>query len=145
QIYGKQFPKPYPGIPATRGLNPSLLIERLIPLVKSHPTLPIELTNGNLTAQLERIEETARYEVNIPERSPTFCPGCPHRDSSSVRLELRRDLMDAQSRSRQHKRRPVGMVAHGETGGYTMLMFEPNQPLMHKNSGMGLGGGTGLG
>src|SRR5207253_2877626 len=27
----------------------------------------------------------------------------------------------------------------------TMLMFEPNKPLMHNYSGMGLGGGTGSG
>ena len=145
EIYGKQFPKPYPGIPATRGLNPSLLIERLVPVVKNHPTLPIELTNGNLTAQLERLQKTATYQVNVPDRSPTFCPGCPHRDSSSVLLELRNDLLDPQYMLREHKREPVDLVAHGDTGCYTMLMFEPNKPLMHNYSGMGLGGGTGLG
>ena len=44
-----------------------------------------------------------------------------------------------------HKRPPVDMVAHGDTGCYTMLMFEPNRPLMHNYSGMGLGGATGAG
>ena len=34
---------------------------------------------------------------------------------------------------------------HGDTGCYTMLMFEPNSPLMHNYSGMGLGGATGSG
>ncbi len=145
EIYGKAFPQGLAGIPATRGLNPSVLIERLVPLIKGHATLPIELTNGRLTAELERVRQTGEYEVNIPDRTPTFCPGCPHRDSSSVLLELRRDLMDPQYMLQRHKRKPVDLVVHGDTGCYTMLMFEPNKPLMHNYSGMGLGGGTGSG
>ncbi len=145
EVYGKQFPRPMVGIPSTRGLNPSLLIERLVPLLRTHPTLPIELTNGRLTAELARIEATATNQVHIPDRTPTFCPGCPHRDSSNVLLELRRDLVDPQYMLEKHKRKPVDLVAHGDTGCYTMLMFEPNKPLMHNYSGMGLGGGTGSG
>ncbi len=144
-VYGKAFPGGHEGIPETRGLNPSVLIQRLIPLIKDHATLPIELTNGHLAEHLELLESTGRYEVNIPERTPTFCPGCPHRDSSSVLLELRKDLLDPKYMLRQHKRKPVDMVAHGDTGCYTMLMFEPTKALMHNYSGMGLGGGTGAG
>ncbi len=144
-VFGKQFPKPFVGIPATRGLNPSILIERLVPLIRNHPTLPVELTNGRLTAELARIEETAHFDVQIPTRTPAFCPGCPHRDSSSVLLELRHDLRDPQYMLARHKRTPVDLVCHGDTGCYTMLMFEPNKPLMHNYSGMGLGGGTGSG
>ena len=55
EVYGKRFPGDVQGIPSTRGLNPSLLIERLVPLLRHHPTLPIELTNGNLTDELDRI------------------------------------------------------------------------------------------
>ncbi len=40
---------------------------------------------------------------------------------------------------------PVDLVAHGDTGCYTMLMFAPTEQLMHNYSGMGLGGGTGSG
>ncbi|MEE9212401.1 MAG: DUF6537 domain-containing protein [Phycisphaeraceae bacterium] len=145
EIYGKKFPKPHAGIPATRGLNPSILIERLVPLIRHHPTLPIELTNGRLAAELERIERTGTYEVDLPDRTPTFCPGCPHRDSSSVLMELRRDLLDPEYMLRTHKRKPVDLVCHGDTGCYTMLMFEPTKPLMHNYSGMGLGGATGSG
>jgi indolepyruvate ferredoxin oxidoreductase len=145
EIFGKQFPKPLPGIPTTRGLNPSILIERLVPLIKDHPTLPIELTNGRLTVELDRIKAAAVVKVSIPDRTPTFCPGCPHRDSSSVLIELRRDLLDAQYMLATHQRKPVDLVAHGDTGCYTMLMFEPTKPLMHNYSGMGLGGGTGSG
>ncbi len=145
KVYGKQFPKPLPGIPATRGLNPSLLIERLVPFMQQHSDLPNELTNGRLTAELERIKETATFSVHIPSRTPTFCPGCPHRDSSSVLLQLRKDLLDPQYMVAKHGRKPVDLVAHGDTGCYTMLMFEPTKPLMHNYSGMGLGGGTGSG
>lgn len=149
EVYGKQFPvqdgRPLPGIPATRGLNPSILIERFVPIFHRHPTLPVELTNGRLTAELERIRATERVKVALPARTPTFCPGCPHRDSSSVLLELRQDLLDPQYMLRVHKRQPVDLVAHGDTGCYTMLMFEPTKPLMHNYSGMGLGGATGSG
>jgi indolepyruvate ferredoxin oxidoreductase len=44
-----------------------------------------------------------------------------------------------------HKRKPIDLVAHGDTGCYTMLMFAPTEELMHNYSGMGLGGGTGSG
>ena len=145
EVYGKRFPRGLAGLPDTRGLNPSLMIERLVPLVREHPTLPIEMTNGRLSGELERIERTAGVEVSIPARTPTFCPGCPHRDSSSVLLDVRRDLLDADYMQREHKRPPVDLVAHGDTGCYTMLMFEPNVPLMHNYSGMGLGGATGAG
>lgn len=145
KVYGKTFPGNLPGIPSTRGLNPSLLIERLIPLVRQYASLPVELTNGRLTSELELIEETSRFEVNLPARTPTFCPGCPHRDSSSVLLELRQDLLNPEYMLRVHKRKPVDLVCHGDTGCYTMLMFAPNKPLMHNYSGMGLGGGTGTG
>ncbi len=46
---------------------------------------------------------------------------------------------------RTHARGPLDLLFHGETGCFTMLMFEPNKPLMHNYSGMGLGGGTGAG
>jgi indolepyruvate ferredoxin oxidoreductase len=46
---------------------------------------------------------------------------------------------------RQHGQEPVDLVFHGDTGCYTMLMFEPTKDLMHNYSGMGLGGGTGAG
>ena len=145
EVYGKRLPRDLPGFPETRGLNPSIVIERIVPLLQQHPTLPVELTNGRLSAELDRIAQTATFRVQIPDRTPTFCPGCPHRDSSGVLLELRRDLLDPEYMLRVHKRPPVDLVSHGDTGCYTMLMFEPNAPLMQNYSGMGLGGGTGSG
>lgn len=145
EVYGKSFPKPHAGIPATRGLNPSILVDRLAPIIQNHPTLPIELTNGHLAEKVAAMKATADFEVDLPVRTPAYCPGCPHRDSSSALLELRKDLLDADYMLAHHNRKPVDLVAHGDTGCYTMMMFEPNKPLMHNYSGMGLGGATGAG
>lgn len=156
EIYGKQFPPnldqaqqqvpgALPGIPDIRGLNPSILIERLAPLIRQYAGLSPDLVNGRLSEELARVTATASYDVRIPARTPTFCAGCPHRDSASVLLEIRRDLLDPQYMLRRHNRKPVDLVAHGDTGCYTMLMFEPTKPLMHNYSGMGLGGATGFG
>jgi indolepyruvate ferredoxin oxidoreductase len=145
QVWGKNFPRHLRGIPSVRGLHPSLLIDCLVPLIREHPTLPVQLTNGRLSDEVQRIDATSRAEVKIPARTPTFCPGCPHRDSSNVLLELRKDLRDPQYMEHTHHTAPIDLVVHGDTGCYTMLMFEPNTPLMHNYSGMGLGGATGAG
>jgi len=81
----------------------------------------------------------------MPPRLPTFCPGCPHRDSASLCLEIKKHFMDADYMRRRHGCGPVDLVFHGDTGCYTMLMFPPTTPLMHDYSGMGLGAGTGSG
>src|SRR4029078_12004894 len=44
---------------------------------------------------------------------------------------------------KHHGQGPVDMVAHGDTGCYTMLMFAPTEQLMHNYSVMGLGGRRG--
>jgi indolepyruvate ferredoxin oxidoreductase len=190
RLFGKQFPPrllprgttaPMPGIPETRGLNPSVLAQILIPLIQSTLDIPADLRNGRLSDELARLRETGRrglevigqekpdavlrevvpgastcearsdhdpdqpVDENTLARTPTFCPGCPHRDSSAVLLELRKNLADPNYMRRRHKRGPVDLVAHGDTGCYTMLMFQPTEQLMHNYSGMGLGGGTGSG
>ncbi|MAE60455.1 MAG: indolepyruvate ferredoxin oxidoreductase, partial [Planctomycetaceae bacterium] len=144
-VWGKELPGGLPGMPGERGLNPSIVMDRLVPLIRDHPTLPIEMTNGRLTDELDWIRRTGDVDFRLPLRTPTFCPGCPHRDSSSVLMELRNDLLDPDYMQRAHHRGPVDLVSHGDTGCYTMLMFEPTKPLMHNYSGMGLGGATGAG
>jgi indolepyruvate ferredoxin oxidoreductase len=154
RIFGKTFPQvgstKLAGIPDTRGLNPSVLAQILIPLIKSTEEIPAELRNGRLTAELSRLRELSRpklelFNDKVVARTPTFCPGCPHRDSSAALLELRENLLDPNYMMKHHGMGPVDMVAHGDTGCYTMLMFAPTEQLMHNYSGMGLGGGTGSG
>jgi indolepyruvate ferredoxin oxidoreductase len=185
RLYGKQFPGKgsVAGIPETRGLNPSILAQILIPLIKNTTEIPADLRNGKLSAELDRIKATGKRKLEVVgsvmmkevptevvastttdhhvceheqhaasvederiiARTPTFCPGCPHRDSSAALLELRKNLGDAEYMRKRHNRGPVDLVSHGDTGCYTMLLYPPTEQLMHNYSGMGLGGGTGSG
>jgi indolepyruvate ferredoxin oxidoreductase len=150
RMFGKSFPHGLPGIPDSRGLNPSVLTQVLIPLIKATEQIPPEQRNGRLTAVMDRLRKASKPKLQvisdkIVPRTATFCPGCPHRDSSATLLELRKNLADPKYMQEHHKSGPVDLVAHGDTGCYTMLMFAPTEQLMHNYSGMGLGGGTGSG
>ncbi len=144
-VWGKTFPGPISGIPAVRGLNASIVADRLVRLLRQLNSALADRASGPIALTSKVIEETASVDVQIPARLPTFCPGCPHRDSSSVLLDIKRQLADDAYMRNRHRRGPVDLVCHGDTGCYTMLMFEPNSALMHNYSGMGLGGGTGAG
>ncbi|MCK4851068.1 MAG: 2-oxoacid:acceptor oxidoreductase family protein, partial [Phycisphaerae bacterium] len=144
-VWGKVFPDGQEGLPSVRGLHPSIVADRLARL--GLRLLPEEFSydQDRFTKQLQTFAETARPVTRIPIRTPTFCPGCPHRDSASILLEIIEDFKDAKYMQRRHGRDPVGLICHGDTGCYTLLMFPPNEQLMHNYSGMGLGGGTGAG
>ena len=150
ELWGKRLPEGLPGLPETRGLHPSILTSRLAPLLKAvhgpgaRITVPAEYEA--LDRELETIDATALGELGtMPPRLPTFCPGCPHRDSAGMCLEIKKRFMDAAYMGERHGRGPVDLIFHGDTGCYTMLMFPPTTPLMHDYSGMGLGAGTGSG
>ena len=150
EVWGKRFPDGLAGIPAIRGLHPSILIERLVPVFKKLSgrggAVPVAHRPDTLDREIRRIDTTERTEVAaLPVRLATFCAGCPHRDSANVCLEIKKRFMDGEYMRRAHKRGPVDLMFHGDTGCYTMLMYPPNTPLMHDYSGMGLGGGTGSG
>jgi indolepyruvate ferredoxin oxidoreductase len=144
-VWGKRFPRGCEGIPSTRGLSPSKLIGRLGPLFLGTPGLEGRVDRGRIQRELDLIREVKSVVVDMPARTPTFCPGCPHRDSASVLIELKKQFRDELYMGRVHGTGPVDVVFHGDTGCYTMLMFEPTKDLMHNYSGMGLGGGTGAG
>jgi len=144
-VWGKEFPNGMSGLPGALGLNSSIVADRLARFLRAVASPLAERAAERIDADLRLINETASRKIRLPARSPTFCPGCPHRDSSSVLLEIKRQFADAKYMRRHHGRKPVDLVFHGDTGCYTMLMFDPNKPLMHNYSGMGLGGGTGSG
>ncbi|MCG3179713.1 MAG: hypothetical protein BIFFINMI_02054 [Phycisphaerae bacterium] len=144
QLWGKTFPGTLPGVPSLRGLSPALVVEVLAPLLETLDA-PTDAQRDARVEELKIIESATRAEVQLPTRTPTFCPGCPHRDSSNVLLEIKRAFRDEGYMRRHHRRGPVDLVFHGDTGCYTMLMFAPNESLMHDYSGMGLGGATGAG
>ncbi|MCE0496462.1 MAG: 2-oxoacid:acceptor oxidoreductase family protein [Methylacidiphilales bacterium] len=144
-VYGKIFPGGRPGLPSTRGFNSSILVELLAPLITELAAPKLTLDPSIIKRELALLAENRAIDVQLAPRTPTFCPGCPHRDSASVLGEIKRAFRDTDYMRRTHRREPVDLVFHGDTGCYTMLMFEPNKDLMHNYSGMGLGGATGLG
>jgi len=144
-VYGKMFPGGREGLPSSRGFNSSILVELLAPLITELASPKLKLDQTRIDRELALLAENQAIEVNLASRTPTFCPGCPHRDSASVLGEIKRAFREPEYMRKTHRREPVDLVFHGDTGCYTMLMFEPNKDLMHNYSGMGLGGATGLG
>ena len=149
ELWGKEFPGGFPGIPTILGLHPSMLIELLGPLVEKFGLTGAQAVPERIEkihAELDTIKQTGSVNVGkLPLRCATFCPGCPHRDSANVCLQIKKEFLDADYMQRTHNAKPVDLLFHGDTGCYTMLLFPPNDPLMSDYSGMGLGGGTGAG
>ena len=144
-LWGKMFPGGEDGFPSTRGLNASVVAPLLARWLKLVDEPAARERTGTIRLALNIIESTAEPSVEPAIRTPTFCPGCPHRDSSSVLLDIKEAFRDEAYMRRRHRRSAVDLVFHGDTGCYTMLLFPPNTALMHNYSGMGLGGGTGAG
>ena len=148
QVWGKEFPDGLEGIPDSLGLNPTILIQHLIPLLRHKfggKDKSVAVDPEVLTREEQHLEQVKAHQVDIPARTPTFCPGCPHRDSASVFKEIADQFMDPKYMERQHARSPVDLVFHGDIGCYSMLKYEPFPRLMHNLSAMALGGGAGAG
>ncbi|MBV9080558.1 MAG: indolepyruvate ferredoxin oxidoreductase subunit alpha, partial [Elusimicrobia bacterium] len=136
-LWGKKFPDGEPGFPSVRGLNVSVVLEVLGPAFlrwkQYFPTLKVD----RIESELADIRHTQTASFEVPTRTPTFCPGCPHRDSATVSMKMKKDFIEGP--------KPVDVIFHGESGCHSMLQFAPNEGLMQNYSGMGLGGGTGAG
>ena len=148
QVWGKEFPDGLEGIPDSLGLNPTILIQHLIPLLRHKfggKDKSVAVDTDVLVREEQHLEQVKSHQVDIPARTPTFCPGCPHRDSASVFKEIADEFMDPKYMKRQHARSPVDLVFHGDIGCYSMLKYEPFPRLMHNLSAMALGGGAGAG
>ena len=148
QVWGKEFPNGLEGIPDSLGLNPSIVIERLIPLLRNKlggKDKSIAIDSDVFVREEQHMEQVNAHQVHIPARTPTFCPGCPHRDSASVFKEIADQFMDSKYMERHHAQSPVDLVFHGDIGCYSMLKYEPFPRLMHNLSAMALGGGAGAG
>lgn len=75
-----------------------------------------------------------RLNTPVPQRLPTFCAGCPHRETLSLLKDLRATL-EAEG---------VDLLAHGDVGCYS-LAFLPPFGEMHNIGAMGQGGSVGAG
>jgi indolepyruvate ferredoxin oxidoreductase len=154
ELFGKKFPQGLPAVPCDSGLTPSRVMELIGPLIERFVLGPDSAKGADsakrstLQVALGRIQATERVDIPagmLPKRLPSFCPGCPHRDSASLCLEIKRKFMNPHYMKRKYRRGTVDMIFHGDCGCYTMLMFPPNTELMHDFSGMGVGGATGSG
>ncbi len=139
-VWGKTFPDSLKGFPTDQGLSPTVVMTTLAPLFKQY-----EISTAKIQKEIQFIESLADLQMSIPNRTPSFCPGCPHRDSSSVFLQLVEDFKNPEYMKKNHKSKPIDILFHGDAGCYVLLFMPPNGPLMHNYIGMGLGGGTGAG
>lgn len=123
KIFGKKFGD-LPGFPAHGGLNYELVVDGL------KRAWEIE---GLKNCEVKR-RELFKLDLNLPRRLPTFCPGCPHRETLSLLKDLRTIL----------KNEGIDLITHGDVGCYS-LSFLPPFKEMHNLSAMGQGGALGAG
>ncbi|MBM3278071.1 MAG: 2-oxoacid:acceptor oxidoreductase family protein [Candidatus Handelsmanbacteria bacterium] len=142
ELWGKRFPGEQAGFPETMGLHPSLVVQHLGRLFAALDGLPVD--PQRLQRELRQAQAAELALEPVPARTPSFCPGCPHRDSASVLQRTAEDFADPSYMEKQG-RPTADLVFHGDIGCYSMLKYAPFSRLMHNLSGMGLGGGTGAG
>ncbi len=128
KVLGKEFTQSGQeteiGFPASGGLNFEIIQERLaraLTLLGKNPCRDLQFEVTTLTESL-------------PMRLPTFCPGCPHRETLSLLKDLRSDL----------EKKGIQLISHGDVGCYS-LSFLPPFKEMHNLSAMGQGGALGAG
>lgn len=112
------------GFPAHGGLNYEIIsqkLERAFAMMGFH------------NCPQHHVEVTTLGEA-LPRRLPTFCPGCPHRETLSLLKDLRRTL----------DKEGLKLISHGDVGCYS-LSFLPPFKEMHNLSAMGQGGALGAG
>ncbi len=122
KILGKNFDKSV-GFPIYGGLNYDIILDRLTALFQE-----LGLGPCHPKATVSAITEV------MPRRLPTFCPGCPHRETLSLLKDLRSHL----------KKQNINLISHGDVGCYSLSFLEPFKE-MHNLSAMGQGGALGAG
>jgi indolepyruvate ferredoxin oxidoreductase len=123
EIYGKTFNE-QEGFIASGGLSFEMIeskVHSVMEIIGQVPCAGSEL-------QLKKLD------VALPKRLPTFCPGCPHRETLSLLKSLRKIL----------KKEGIDLITHGDVGCYS-LSFLPPFKEMHNLSAMGQGGALGAG
>ena len=129
KVYGKSFKsgedeKDLEGFPAFGGISYEILQEKIENLMKI-----LQLEKG-----VKEEIDFDTWDSFFPKRLPTFCPGCPHRETLSLLKDLRKVL----------KQKDINLVSHGDVGCYSLSFLEPFKE-MHNLSAMGQGGALGSG
>ena len=125
KIYGKKLGEEIL-FPSFGGLNYEIISEKLHWL---NEKLNFEFSNCRLYSQ-----NHVSLDFTLPRRLPTFCPGCPHRETLSLLKDLRIKL----------KQKNINLISHGDVGCYSLSFLEPFKE-MHDLSAMGQGGALGAG
>ena len=63
RLFGKVFPDGSEGIPETRGLNFSVLAQKILPLIQSTQKIAPERRNGRLSDELDRLQASEQAEI----------------------------------------------------------------------------------
>ncbi len=123
KIYGKQFPKSE-GFPSHGGLSYEIVRDKIAEL----------FSTLNLGSFKFPHFDFKKWSEVFPRRLPTFCPGCPHRETLSLLKDLRKTLSS----------KNIDLISHGDVGCYSLSFLEPFKE-MHNLSAMGQGGALGAG
>ncbi len=124
KIHGKKFNEGE-GFPAHGGLS--------FEIVRDKTKVLLDLLDINMCKDLKH--SSISLGLDLPRRLPTFCPGCPHRETLSLLKDLREVLKDQEG---------LNLLSHGDVGCYS-LSFLPPFKEMHNLSAMGQGGALGAG
>ena len=130
-VMGKEFKTDHgftEGFPAFGGLNYEIIYKKL--------TSALDHLEWNKSGEIcfNTLPESTKLDVLLPKRLPTFCPGCPHRETLSIMKDVRATLAD----------KNVQLISHGDVGCYSLSFLEPFKE-MHDLSAMGQGGSLGAG
>lgn len=123
QIFGKKINNEEEGFPVYGGLNYEIVVEKVS-----------RIMNLLGETRCHSLEKGAVLSDVLPRRLPTFCPGCPHRETLSLLKDLRSHL----------KKQNINLISHGDVGCYSLSFLEPFKE-MHNLSAMGQGGALGAG
>jgi indolepyruvate ferredoxin oxidoreductase len=130
-VMGKEFKTDHgfmEGFPAFGGLNYEIIYKKL--------NEALDLVEWKKSGEIcfHSLPESTRLELLVPKRLPTFCPGCPHRETLSIMKDVRASLAD----------KDINLISHGDVGCYSLSFLEPFKE-MHDLSAMGQGGSLGAG
>ena len=122
KILGKKFSNDVEGFSAWGGLAYNDIYKKI--------TLALDV----LSFKTAECQEVVKLNIEVAKRLPTFCPGCPHRETLSIMKEVRGVLKD----------KNINLISHGDVGCYSLSFLEPFKE-MHDLSAMGQGGALGAG
>ncbi len=127
-IFGKEFRTQegfISGFPAFGGLSYEIIYQKLNSV--------FDIIEWDKKSACE-LPTSLKLDLLVPKRLPTFCPGCPHRETLSIMKDVRASLAE----------KDINLISHGDVGCYSLSFLEPFKE-MHDLSAMGQGGALGAG